>query len=34
MKHVKDTNLGDFIIKCPNPDKISEELEDKYGGKE
>jgi hypothetical protein len=24
MKQVSDTNLGDFIIKCPNPDNIPE----------
>jgi hypothetical protein len=24
MQQVSDTNLGDFIIKCPNPDNISE----------
>lgn len=22
MKQVSDTNLGDFIIKCPNPDNL------------
>jgi hypothetical protein len=31
MKQVSDTNLGDFIIKCPNPDNVSEELQDLYG---
>lgn len=31
MKQVSDTNLGDFIIKCPNPDHVSQELEDIYG---
>ena len=34
MKQVEDTNLGDFIIKCPNPDNISEQLEDIYGKSE
>jgi hypothetical protein len=31
MRQVSDTNLGDFIIKCPNPDHISEVLEGVYG---
>lgn len=31
MKQVSDTNLGDFVIKCPNPDNVPEELEDIYG---
>lgn len=30
MKQIQDTNLGDFIIKCPNPDNISEELKELY----
>lgn len=31
MRQVSDTNLGDFIIKCPNPDNVSQELQDIYG---
>lgn len=31
MHQVSDTNLGDFIIKCPNPDNVSEELQGIYG---
>lgn len=31
MRQVSDTNLGDFIIKCPNPDHISDVLEGVYG---
>lgn len=30
MKQVSDTNLGDFIIKCPNPDKLPDEWKQKY----
>ena len=30
MKQVSDTNLGDFIIKCPNPDNLPEDWKDKY----
>ena len=31
IKQVSDTNLGDFIIKLPNPDAIPPESEDQYG---
>lgn len=30
MKQVSDTNLGDFIIKCPNPDCLPDEWIEKY----
>lgn len=30
LKQVSDTNLGDFIIKCPNPDNLPPEWIDKY----
>lgn len=26
MKQTSDTNLGDFIIKCPNPDNIPQDF--------
>lgn len=34
IKQVKDTNLGDFVIKCPNPDNLPTTWVDKYEVKE
>ena len=30
MKQVSDTNLGDFIFKCPNPDNLPDDWIEKY----
>lgn len=34
MKQVSDTNLGDFIFKCPNPDNLPDDWKEKYQVKE
>lgn len=30
MKQIDNTNLGDFMIKLPNPDNLPDEWKDKY----
>lgn len=30
IKQVGDTNLGDFMIKCPNPDNLPDDWKEKY----
>jgi hypothetical protein len=34
MKQVSDTNLGDFVFKCPNPDNLPEDWKERYQVKE
>lgn len=30
VKQVSDTNLGDFVVKCPNPDNLPPDWIDRY----